>query len=160
MRWWTEKGIGLSLVLALLFASSGRALAQADTSAVQDTTRLPSPRGAMIRSILFPGWGQWYNGKRLKAGFVFVVETSLIANAVYQNCLASKAADEAERFVYTDRRNQSLWWLAGAILLSSLDAYVDAQLAGFDIGPDLSWTPARGFVVGARLSLRRRMPSD
>ena len=155
MRWWTDRRSRLALLLVLLFVFSARSFAQTDTTAVRDTTRLPDPRGAMLRSIVFPGWGQWYNGKKLKAAAVFAVEVGLIANAVYQNFLAGQASSEAERFVYTDRRNQSLWWLAGAILLSSLDAYVDAQLAGFDVGPDLSRAPAGGVVVGARLVLRR-----
>ncbi len=153
---WTKRGLRFALVLVSASLVWRVAQAQVDTTAVRDTTRLPDPRGAMLRSILFPGWGQWYNGKKLKAGLVFAVETGLVANAVYQNSLASRATDERERFVYIDRRNQSLWWLAGAVLLSSLDAYVDAQLAGFDVGPDLSWVPGRGLTVGAKLSLRRR----
>lgn len=45
------------------------------TSALQDTSRLPedhSPRGALWRSIVLPGWGQWYNRQYYKIPIVYL----------------------------------------------------------------------------------------
>ena len=128
----------------------GRALPDTTKTAAQ---KLPSPKGAMIRSVIFPGWGQWYNGKKLKAGFVFFTETGIVSAAVYWNQKAKVTSDPNYKAFYLDNRNQSFWYLGGAILLSMADAFVDAHLAGFDVSPDL------GFGKGNRkigLALRYR----
>jgi hypothetical protein len=96
-----------------------------------------SPSGAMLRSLAIPGWGQFYNEQWLKGIFVAGVELGILANAFIQNNLADKAETKAEREFYMDNRNLSYWWLAGTILLSMADAYVDAHLFGFDESIDL-----------------------
>ena len=55
----------------------------------QDSVKLKTknPTGAMIRSLVFPGLGQWYNNKKFKALIVFGAETGLLANAIYLNQL-------------------------------------------------------------------------
>ena len=98
-----------------------------------------SPRGAMLRSIFIPGWGQFYNGKWFKGLIIAGAEVGLIANAVIQNQYAVQSKTELERAFYVDNRNLSFWWLAGVILYSALDAYVDAHLSTFDESPDLSF---------------------
>ena len=105
----------------------------------KDVKRLPSPKSAMIRSIIFPGWGQWYNGIKWKAALVFATETGIIGASVYWNNRSKKAQDELNKIIYKDRRNQSYWFLGLAILISMGDAYIDAHLAGFDVSPDLSF---------------------
>ena len=111
---------------------------------IQDTLtkevkRLPSPKSAMIRSIIFPGWGQWYNGIKWKAALVFATETGIIGASIYWNNRLNKSQVEANRILYRDYRNQSYWFLGLAILISMGDAYIDAHLAGFDVSPDLSF---------------------
>ena len=106
---------------------------QKDSVAVQK-----SPRGAMLRSLFVPGWGQLYNGKWLKAIVIAGAEIGLIANAIIQNQLAVQATNIYEREFYQNNRGLSLWWLGGVILYSMADAYVDAQLYNFDESPDLS----------------------
>jgi len=108
-----------------------------------------SPRGAMIRSILLPGWGQFYNGKWFKGILVAGTEIGLVVNAMIQNDFANKAQDKLERDFYIDNRNLSYWWLAAVILYSMTDAYVDAHLYDFDESTSLSLdvrTPAAGSV--------------
>lgn len=98
---------------------------------------LPSPKGAMVRSIIFPGWGQWYNGKKIKAGLVFLTETGIIGGAIFWQNKKQNAQNPIDEEFYLDNRNLAFWYLGGAILLSLADAYVDAHLAGFDVSPDL-----------------------
>ena len=104
-----------------------------------------SPRGAVLRSALIPGWGQWYNGQKLKALLVLGVELGLAGNSVYFNQLAVQSTTDWEREFYQNNRSQYLWWFLGVYLLNLLDAYVDAHLWDFAAGPDLSM-----FEVGKR----------
>ncbi|MDZ7261556.1 MAG: DUF5683 domain-containing protein [candidate division KSB1 bacterium] len=110
---------------------------EVDTLAVR-TKKDRSPTGAMLRSLAFPGWGQWYNGKKFKALIAFGAESALLANAIYLNQKVVASTGWEEREFYINNRNLSVWWLLGTILLSMADAYVDAQLANFDESPDLS----------------------
>lgn len=96
-----------------------------------------NPTGAMLRSIAFPGWGQWYNGKRFKAVLVFGAEAGIIANTIYHNQKVQSSKSDLEREFYLENRRLSNWWLAGVILLSMIDAYVDAHLYNFDESTEL-----------------------
>lgn len=97
-----------------------------------------SPKGAMIRSVLIPGWGQWYNNKKLKALVVFGAETGVLINSIYLNQLKQKSTTDWEREYYINNRNLSNWWLVGIVLFSIADSFVDAHLSDFDESPDLS----------------------
>ncbi len=114
-----------------------------------------SPTGALFRSVAFPGWGQFYNGKYFKSLVVFGTETTFITLAVIEwgrrnehkrnfEHLPQNHPDKAWEFeqfrFYEDRRNLFLWITTGIVFLSMFDAYVDAQLYNFDKEkvPDLS----------------------
>jgi len=97
-----------------------------------------SPRGAMLRSLVVPGWGQFYNGKWFKGILIGGTEIGLIANAVIQNQYAVQAETELEKEFYQENRSLSIWWLGAAILYSITDAFVDAHLYNFDDSPNLS----------------------
>ena len=118
-------------------------LASADSS----RTTLRSPTGALFRSVAFPGWGQFYNKKYLKAALVFLGEGSLIAGAAVEwgrmnehkkLFEALSDTDPLKTFEYNqyqyhkDNRNLFLWWTAGVIFISMWDAYADAQLSSFE----------------------------
>ena len=106
-----------------------------------------SPTGALLRSVIFPGGGQFYNRKYLKGIVVFGTETTFLTLAAvdwsrvnthkrnFQNTGYSYSDRlwefEQYRF-YEDRRNLFLWITAGVVFLSMFDAYVDAQLYHFD----------------------------
>jgi len=100
-----------------------------------------SPSGAMWRSVLLPGWGQLYNRKYLKSLIIGGGEIAIIYGIWYQHNQYHDARDigdtKAADF-YRDDRNRLTWWLAGIILYSMADAYVDAHLMNFDLGRDLS----------------------
>lgn len=106
-----------------------------------------SPMGALLRSVVFPGWGQFYNRKYLKGLVVFGAETTFITLAAIEwNRMNTHKKNfqnpdypdldrywEFEQFeFYEDRRNLFLWITAGIVFLSMFDAYVDAHLYNFD----------------------------
>jgi hypothetical protein len=97
-----------------------------------------SPSGAMLRSLLFPGWGQWYNNQKIKAALVLAAQGTLVGLAVhYNNRAKENVADSADYEKFIDKRNQTFWFMGGVTLLSMLDAYIDAYLYDFDVGPEL-----------------------
>jgi len=104
----------------------------------------PSPTLTMFKSVLVPGWGQVANGKYVKAGVVFVVESYFIYKWIYY---AGKASDWRNKwqsaspglkgtyFVkyadYRDTRNSFVWYTGLTVFISMFDAYVDAHLQDF-----------------------------
>jgi uncharacterized protein DUF5683 len=121
----------------------------ADTTAA-DTTRTatpapaapPAPRLAwgagrdapwrvMMRSALVPGWGQLYNRQWIKAGIVIAAEGGLVATAVVYRIKANKESDPVFYADYDNTSRAALWYGAGVVLLSMIDAYVDAHLYRF-----------------------------
>ena len=124
---------------------TGRDSAVTTTSQPDTTLEKKSPMGALLRSVVFPGWGQFYNRKYLKAVVAFGAETTFITLAAiewsrmnkhkknFQNPDYPDRYWEFEQFeFYEDRRNLFLWITAGIIFLSMFDAYVDAHLFNFD----------------------------
>lgn len=102
------------------------------------TVSVKSPRGAMIRSIIFPGWGQWYNGKKLKSLIIFSAEAGCVAGYIIQNNRFNSSTTDIEREFYRDDRNKFIWWISGVILYSMLDSFVDAYLYGFNADMDIN----------------------
>ncbi len=96
-----------------------------------------NPNGAVLRSLLVPGWGQYYNGQKWKAALVAAAELGEIGTAIYWNRESKRVNDDRYKLIYEDYRNAAYWFLAGTIILSMLDAYVDAQLYDFDESPSL-----------------------
>lgn len=108
-----------------------------------DTIATKSPTGAMLRSLALPGWGQFYNGKWFKGVLAIGVETGLVINAIYLDAQLDKSTHPLDQEFYRNNRNLSFWWLGATILLSMMDAYVDAHLYHFDESTDLSFWPGR-----------------
>jgi hypothetical protein len=128
-----------------------------------------SPTGALLRSMVFPGWGQLCNRKYIKSLVVMAGEGYCIVQAIRHWDLANQAYD---RFVqtddsdsrkslyyydydyYQDRRNLFLWLSGVAIFLSMIDAYVDAHLANFDIDITPPFEEPGEEVVGVKVTYR------
>lgn len=106
-----------------------------------------SPLGALVRSVIFPGGGQFYNRSPLKGSLVFAVESGLLIAVAVEwkrsnlhlenfNQLPLGSQDKAWEFelyeYYRDMRNLHLWYTAGVVFFSMLDAYVDAHLYNFE----------------------------
>ncbi|HEX9652780.1 MAG TPA: DUF5683 domain-containing protein [bacterium] len=110
-----------------------------EDSARAKTPRKKSPNGAMLRSLLFPGWGQLYNHQPIKAVLVLAAQGTLVGMAVHYNNRAKRSLTDSDAHeFYVDKRNQTFWFMGGVTLLSMLDAYIDAYLFDFDAGPDLA----------------------
>ena len=148
-------GLFFVAMLCLVFSKAG---AQSSPDSVETSSLiLRSPISAMVRSSLLPGLGQVYNRKWFKAVLVFGTEAALAGNAVLMNqrMLASKSEDERNFYEYY--RGTFVWWFAGIYILNILDAYVDAQLSGFNINPELGppdEVTSRGMSVGMRLTVQ------
>lgn len=117
------------------------ALLFADSTAVNAIPRR-NPTGALLRSAVVPGWGQFYNDEPLKGLAYGALQAGLLGWTLYEN---HQAIHSREMFELTgdpewdqsgdDHRDQCrslVWYTAGAWVASMLDAYVDAWLFGFD----------------------------
>ena len=118
-----------SLLLVLL---AGRPACATEVEA--DSTRtdsLPSTHGALLRSAVLPGWGQFYNGRPVKGLFFGAASaTALTAVAIEHRRIRSAPTPE-EHQDRTARRNGRLLYFALSVALAAIDAYVDAHLADF-----------------------------
>ncbi len=155
-----KKNRGLIVSLLIIACESFGCFAQ-EMSSLDSTRKLISPRAALIRSAIIPGWGQLYVHKPVKA----VVYVSLEAyhiyqmleyNSIYQHIKDTKAAvglqtwstlsqSQKRDSIYAithyklrmntwrprEKRNKYAWWSMGFYLICMLDAYVDAHLYYF-----------------------------
>ncbi|RMD94601.1 MAG: hypothetical protein D6813_01935 [Calditrichaeota bacterium] len=123
----------------LIFAQGNNSKDSAQSQSDSVKMFVKSPTGALLRSLVIPGWGQWYTGHKIKAGLALVAEGTTVAIALYLNRKAHDSPPgSTQREYYIDRRNLTFWILGGITLLSMLDAYIDAYLYDFDTGPDLA----------------------
>ena len=134
---------------------------------LEDHTQSPST--AALKSFLLPGLGQVGNERWIKAGLFFGAYTGLLGWAVALNQdkmdavghynEAASAADSLFWQSEVDRldssRNAKYWFAGATMLLSVIDAYVDAHLRGFDkrIDATVGYIPE---TQGAGLALRTR----
>ncbi|MFQ5638345.1 MAG: DUF5683 domain-containing protein [bacterium] len=129
--------------LSSLFAQSNTHN-DSDLSAKSDSLtkvklRRKSPKSAMIRSLAFPGAGQWYNEQKIKAALVVATQGVLIGLRFhFDNKAKVSEPGSLKRAANIDRRNQTYWIMGAVVLVSMLDAYIDAHLFDFDTGPDLT----------------------
>ncbi len=89
---------------------------------------LSSPTGALLRSVAFPGWGQWSNGKKQKAGVYFGIESYFITKSLIWRHRARGATDLIAFSHARDRRNYFYWLTGVTIFISMFDAYADRYL--------------------------------
>ena len=140
----------IAIFASFLFISYQNCKAQDEKKAffaTEDTTlKSKSPMGALFRSVAFPGWGQFYNEKYLKALVAFGFETTYIVLTVDEWIKADRSKkdfEEAQNYsdslyqfdlyqYHRDQRNLYLWVVSGIIFISMFDAYVDAHLYNFD----------------------------
>lgn len=88
------------------------------------------------------------------------LEYGLIYGVVRQHKLFiySRSVDnDIAANAFQNDRNRLTWYLAGAIILSVLDAYVDAHLYHFDVSDDLSRNDRTGLsVLGVKMTFSWR----
>ena len=120
---------GLCLLASgfLVFGDVGvvRAVEEVSQDTIQvDSVKVKSPMGALVRSMLLPGWGQLYNEHPRKGALIFSTELILGGAVVYKNRQPSDR----------QQRNTFFLWFLGVFLYNLADAYVDAHLYGFEEG--------------------------
>jgi len=106
-----------------------------------------SPTGKLLRSVVIPGWGQWSNGKKWKAGIFFGVETYFFARALiwrsetfdrqhlWEESCRDGSCDQGLFNNYKSARNNRnyFYWLTGVtVFISMFDAYADAYLISLE----------------------------
>lgn len=109
-----------ALIVTCLQASSS-AESPPDSLSVKPKEDEGRVRGAVLRSIALPGWGQFYNGKRVKGSVIATVE---VASAVAWVVRREQIKDRG-----IQARNIYLFSTIGIALYGIADAYVDAHLS-------------------------------
>jgi hypothetical protein len=101
-----------------------------------------NPQGALLRSLVLPGWGQIYNDKPIKGLVYGIVELGLLGLVFYEDGKAEYARENYMETglsswrnnydTHSSLRRDFIWYTAGAWVVGLLDAYVDAYLFSFE----------------------------
>jgi hypothetical protein len=101
-----------------------------------------NPTGALLRSSVLPGWGQFYNDQPVKGIVMGLAETGLLAWLIAEHAAAEDARDDysesgdpddlARYETHRQTRLDLIWYTSAAWLYGMLDAYVDAHLYCFE----------------------------
>lgn len=132
----------------------------------------PSPRGAFLRSLVLPGWGQAYVGSPGRGAAYFALEAGSLwmlyrtrerlldarDREAFLRSTGALGPDQDARLVLA-REAQQEDWLTLAIFLaffSGADAYVGALLSDFDEHVGVLPTPGGGLQLRANIPLGPR----
>ncbi len=114
--------------MAILTGVVPAAAESPDSTAVDSVREAQTPRGAMLRSLALPGWGQFYNRRPVKGSLIAAAQVgSTVAFFVRRNQLNNRPSVDASL-----ERNIFLYTTIGLVLFSMGDAYVDAHLDQVD----------------------------
>tara|TARA_Y100000590_G_scaffold18796_1_gene22345 strand:+ start:54 stop:476 length:423 start_codon:yes stop_codon:yes gene_type:complete len=99
-----------------------------------DSLSQKSPKIAALRSFMFPGGGQFYNGQPIKGS---ILSSAGIASAYlyldYSNKYSSSdSLDSSIKKDYLYKRNRYGWWVIIVYIYGLLDAVVEAHLHPFN----------------------------
>ncbi|MBA2671738.1 MAG: hypothetical protein H0U67_15315 [Gemmatimonadetes bacterium] len=163
--------IALLLTCVLTFPAGAQEpvqqpVASADTTASADSSAI-SPRGALVRSLILPGWGQTYVGAPGRGAIYFAAEVGslwmvyksrqqlLAARVLERHLLDTGVLPANDRLdLVISREAQQEDWITLAIFLlffSGADAYVAAHLADFDERFGVRQSAGGGIELEARI---------
>jgi len=136
-----------------------------------------STTAAVLMTVPFPGWGQFYGESPFWGAVAFSVQMWFYGNILLELRRGERQRvardgsepDSAEREFrdaladeHGERARDYVWWAAGSVLLVSLDAYVSVQLVDFDAPnpptPDLDRGPGSSGGNGGGLALTLQLP--
>lgn len=142
-------------IALLIFSSTILSQTEPDSAEVvqsADTTFVmaKSPLGAVGRSALIPGWGQYYTESYWKIPVIWGFIGYFISIWIDQNNLYKEYRDLYEdsifenppdgdseyyrlREFYRDQRNEFAIYIGFTYFLNLIDAYVDAHMFDFDV---------------------------
>jgi hypothetical protein len=154
-----------------------------NTLAFSGDTLFRSPWGAVLRSLVVPGWGQWYNDHKLKAPVFLAADGAMMTIYIHKNKKVrrlERQRTEIDRQIKYDPflsaakksilqgrfsdlttnldgalndRNLYGWFFAISHLLGMVDAYVDAHLFSFKDKMDFAFDPSGGIYVSWTIKL-------
>jgi hypothetical protein len=150
--------VGLALLAGFVLAQTPDTLKpqlnRADSTSKTDTVGAYRPAKstgtAVLLSFLLPGGGQVYTGNWWKAALIAPAEVTLGYFSVKEHLAATKAWNGGDTTGYVqrrDRRTALLWWTGAALAFSMADAYVSAQMYGFDREMRLTLGPMRAGIA-------------
>ncbi len=93
-----------------------------------------NPTGALLRSAVLPGWGQFYNQRPFKGIVLGSIELGLLGWLIAEHIASEEARTNNDQPAYdqhSQRRLDLIWYTSAAWLFGMLDAYVDAYLYSF-----------------------------
>ena len=136
-----------AVLIFLFFFSATRPCPSSAQTSDADTTAADSikttPRGALLRSAVLPGWGQVYNKRPLKGALFGTAALALLSSGIAENRSLGQAQTPDEHERRADRRNTRFLFLGLVATFAALDAYVDAHLADFDVEVDVDGEAGR-----------------
>jgi len=102
-----------------------------------------SPWGAVLRSAIIPGWGQFYNESYLKIpviwglavwfGYEWQQNNDLYVYYRNRYVRTENNLDKLNRTFYRDQRDLFTIYMVITYVANLIDAYVDANLFDFDV---------------------------
>ena len=120
-----------------------------EAAALADTL---TPRGALIRSSILPGWGQLRNGKRAKAVLFAGAAGGFLSAAILDVRAVRRAVTPEKKEDRVARRNTRFLYFFIAATLAGLDAFVDTHLGDFGDEPVMSSSRLSSPQIRCRLS--------
>jgi hypothetical protein len=139
----------IKIVFVLLVAStltSGQEVTEQSPPPDTGFVMQKSPWGAVLRSAVIPGLGQFYNESYWKIPVIWGVGALFISGWVYNNNLYKDYKDLFietgnttyldYRDFYRDQRDNFTIYLVLLYVLNLVDAYVDAHLYDFTVEED------------------------
>ncbi len=133
--------------------------ARADSQAARGDSVRPvapiTPRGAFLRSLVIPGWGQARLGRNVTGG-IFLLFEGVAATMVWKANWQLTWARTRGKFVASHRQEREDWivLLVFNHLLAATEAYVSALLYDFPAALKTQALPGGGVGVGVTIPLR------
>ncbi|HEY6436991.1 MAG TPA: DUF5683 domain-containing protein [Ignavibacteriaceae bacterium] len=134
--------------MLIILSTSSNGQEQTEENSPSDSVFImhKSPWGAVLRSAVLPGFGQFYNESYWKIPVIWGAGALLISGWVYNNNLYNDNKDlytntgqslyQYRRDFYRNQRDNFTIYLAVLYILNMLDAYVDAHLYDFTVEED------------------------
>ena len=135
--------------MLIIVSTSSNGQKQTEENSPSDTVFVmhKSPWGAVLRSAVLPGFGQFYNESYWKIPVIWGAGALLISGWVYNNNLYNDNKDlytntgqtiyQYRRDFYRNQRDNFTIYLVVLYILNLVDAYVDAHLYDFTVEEDL-----------------------
>lgn len=136
-------------LLLLFVLLSFSAVGQSTDTVITDTTEAAfkkSPTGALFRSAVLPGWGQFYNESYIKVPIIAGLAAWFGYNYLNNDGLYKDYQSLYEttgnrlyylnREFYRDQRDNFAIYLGILYIANLVDAYVDAHLFDFNVEED------------------------